>query len=196
MTSETFDAAIVTGTGIKEDGSLPASAQKNIEKAIELYQSGIIPRIIFSGKWAWTLTYNPPMTESEAMKRIAITRGIPESDIITETESVTTVSNMCNVKKNILIPLGYRNLLFIVPHEVLTPRYRYNAQKVMGPSYRIEIISSDLEYPPETLAKLESSEPGKLEDAKKFYEGLTEGDHEIIYKKAMEDLEKNYINKK
>lgn len=190
-----YDTGIVLGTGIKEDGSLPESAKKNILKIIELYQSGIIPRVIFSGKWAWNLKYTPPCTEADSMKKYAVDLGFPEDKILQDQESVTTVSNLCNVKKNILLPQNFNQVLLVVPHEVLIPRYQYNVQMVFGSEIKFDIISSGMEYSAETLQRLTDTEPGKLEDAKKFYGSLNPGDHETIYRKAMADLQDNYINK-
>jgi uncharacterized SAM-binding protein YcdF (DUF218 family) len=195
ISPETYDIAIVTGTGIKEDGSLPASAIANVRRAVDIYNSGSVEKIIFSGKWSWSVGYTPPVTEAKAMSQLALTLGIPESSIIIENESNTTVSNLCNIKSQKLIPNGWKNAIFIVAHPVLIPRFEYNVSHVLGPDYSYRIISSDLEYSPEILAKLTNSEPKKLEDTKKFYTDLPIGDHELISQKARKDLEDNYIKK-
>lgn len=69
-----------------------------VQKAIDLYKSGNIEKIILSGGIG---KKDNVSTESEAikMKRIALAQGIPESDLILEDKSTTTIENVQNVAK-------------------------------------------------------------------------------------------------
>lgn len=69
-----------------------------VQKAIDLYKSDKIEKIILSGGIGKNDNVS---TESEAikMKRIAVMQEIPESDLILEDKSTTTIENVQNVAK-------------------------------------------------------------------------------------------------
>lgn len=191
----TSDVAIVLGTGIKKDGSLPESCLSNVKTAVKLYQDKQVSKLIFSGKWAWNCIYTPPFTEAQAMKNLTLTLGVPESDIFTEDESVTTVSNLCNLKQNILIPNNFTSVTLVCISEVIRPRNEYNLKMVLGPDYTYDIVLAPSDYQPEFLDELARKEADKLIDCKNFYIDVTPGDHQTIKKLSDFDLQKNYLNK-
>ncbi|HOZ81184.1 MAG TPA: YdcF family protein, partial [Candidatus Woesebacteria bacterium] len=190
-----FDVALVLGTGIKQNGTLPDSCLANVNYAIELYQNKEVGKIIFSGKWAWNCKYQPPFTEALAMKRYALSKGIPDTDILIQDNAVTTVANLCDVKNNILIPRNYKSLIFISANDILKVRNQYNLEMVLGPDYTYEIRLSNFSYPPEITAELSAKESQKIIDCQKFFHGITPGDHELIAQLAQVDLDKNYLKK-
>lgn len=190
-----FDAALVLGTGIKQDGTLPDSSLANVDTAVLLYQNHEVSKLIFSGKWAWNCKYEPPFTEAAAMKQYALKKGVPESDILTDDTAVTTVSNLCSVKEKILIPQDLKKIIFVSANEILKVRNSYNLEMVLGPDFTFEIRLSNFKYPPEIAAELIAKESQKIADCQKFFHGITPGDHELISQLAQVDLDKNYINK-
>jgi len=197
MTENTKSAAaIIVGTGIRKDGVLPDSCVANLTTAIDLYQKQQISKIIVSGKWAWNCKFTPPLTEASAMKKYLLSKQIPEEDIFVEDNSVTTVSNLCQIKKDILIPNNFRSVIFISACDILQERNEYNLRMILGPNYNYQIINSDFSYPPQLYQELVAKESQKIIDCKNFYVNITPGDHQTIYKLAMDDLNKNYINKK
>lgn len=191
-----YDVAIVLGTGIKKDGSLPDSCLSNLKTAIKLYKDKSVSKLVFSGKWAWNVVFTPPMTEAMAMKQIAVSRNVPEADIFIEDESVTTVSNLCNIKEKILLPNNFKNIALICISDLVKDRNEYNLKMVLGPDYTYEIVLADSVYDPEKYNELKVIEADKLIDCKNFYIDITPGDHLTIKQKSDEDLQKNYINKK
>ncbi|HEY1074495.1 MAG TPA: YdcF family protein [Patescibacteria group bacterium] len=94
-----YDVALVLGSGIKPDGAIPESAKIRTQKAADLLTDGAVGHIIFSGKWTYGLAYTPPLTEAEAMAQYGKSLGLEASQYIIEKESVTTVSNFCNIKR-------------------------------------------------------------------------------------------------
>jgi|GEM_PF-1689102 len=192
----TYDVAIVLGTGIKKDGSLPDSCLSNLKTAIKLYKDKSVSKLIFSGKWAWNVVFTPPVTEAMAMKQIAVSRNVPETDIFIEDNSVTTVSNLCNIKEKILIPNNFKNVALICISDLVKDRNEYNLKMVLGPDYTYEIVLADSVYDPAKYQELKAIEADKLIDCKNFYIDITPGDHLTIQKKSDEDLKKNYINNK
>ncbi|MFZ2153593.1 MAG: YdcF family protein [Microgenomates group bacterium] len=189
-----FDAAIVLGTGIKQDGSLPDSCLSNLKTAIKLYKDKKVSKLIFSGRWAWNCKFTPPLTEALAMKQIAISRNVPESDVFIEDKSVTTVSNICNLKQNILIPNNYKNIILVCISDIVRDRNEYNLKMVLGPEYTYDIVITDSVYTPEKYEELKNIETEKLGECKKFYVGIAAGDHQTILEKSDYDLQKNYLH--
>lgn len=187
-----YNIILVLGTGIRADGSLPESAKALVEKAVSLCNKGVAPKIIFSGRWSYTLTYTPPTTEAEAMAQYAQSLGIPSEAIHIENESITTVSNLCLLKEQYLEPHAYRRIL-LVNLEPLSERAQCNVAMVFGPSYTVDVTYTPFSYPPEKLAHLLEQEKIKLAQAKQFHSNNKAGDHKAIYKAAMKDLEENYL---
>lgn len=190
-----YDVAIVLGTGIKQDGSLPDSCLSNLKTAVKLYKDKLVSKLIFSGKWAWNCKFTPPTTEAIAMKHIAISRNVPENDIFIEDESLTTVSNLCRIKEKILIPNSYQRIILVCISDIVKDRNEYNLKMVLGPDYVYEIIMADSVYSPEKYEELKNIEIDKLIDCKNFYIDIVPGDHQTILERSDSDLQKNYINK-
>lgn len=182
--------AVVLGTGIKEDGLLPASSVACVQKAVELQKENKVFEILFSGKWAWNLNYRPPVTEAEAMEELAKEYGATVT--AKGEEGQTTVRNLCWVKMRYLKPHNYLDPVFIIPSSILQDRFEYNVQMVLGPEYKYQIVSADFQYPVEKINQLQESEKQKLQDCIKFYEGIIPGEDQKIYELSLKDLKENY----
>lgn len=63
------------------------------EKAVELFKTGLAPKMILSGRGPFYGDENE-MTEAEKYAAIALRSGIPEEDIIIEDASITTPDNV------------------------------------------------------------------------------------------------------
>ena len=70
-------AAIVFGAGLNSDGTPTTVLRDRVETAVQLYQKGIIEKILMSGDNRF-LDYNEP----GAMKAYAVQLGIPADDLI------------------------------------------------------------------------------------------------------------------
>lgn len=69
-----------------------AKTPTRIEKAIELYHQGLAPKMMLSGGNPF---YNQnPISEAEKYRDIAIQKGVPAENIITETISITLPDNV------------------------------------------------------------------------------------------------------
>jgi hypothetical protein len=185
-----YDVAIVLGTGIRKDGTLPESCVVNVKKAVELYRQKQVAKLVFSGKWAWNCIYIPPFTEAHAMKLIAKSHGVPENDILVEDDSVTVASGLCNVKEKYLIPNSYKSIAVICISDVLKERFELNLYMILGPEYAYEIIMSPSVYTPEKYQELKDIETKKMVEARKFFENIVPGDHSTIYLLGMDDINK------
>lgn len=185
-----FDAVIVLGTGIKQDGQLPDSSIRNIKRAVELYKNRHTQKLILAGKWAWNCKYTPRLTEAAAMRLVALNRGIPAVDILIEDQSSTIGSNLCNVKEKILIPNNFKNIALICISDVIKERMELNLKMILGPDYTCEVIMAESSYTPEKYEELKMIESKKMPEALKFYSNITPGDHETIYRLGEEDIKR------
>lgn len=86
-----FDYVIIHGAGLLGGERVSKLLMDRLDKAIEVYrQDPTSPKLIPSGGKGPDET----ISEAEAMKRYLISRGIPESDIIPEDQSTTTLENL------------------------------------------------------------------------------------------------------
>lgn len=88
------DAAIVLGAAIWGEELSPVFRER-INHALDLYRSGKVRKIIFTGGQG---NENEP-TESSAARRYAVERGIPEEGILVEESSHTTYQNLFYAKQ-------------------------------------------------------------------------------------------------
>ena len=83
------DYVIVLGCGIWPDGSPTLALIYRLDKAVEYYRKNPLIKIIVSGGKG----PDEPVPEAEAMAEFLIKEGIPESSIIAETRSTSTMEN-------------------------------------------------------------------------------------------------------
>ena len=88
------DAAIVLGAAVW-DKELSPVFRERVNHALNLYRSGKVRKIIFTGGQG---NNNEP-TESSAARQYATERGIPEEDILIEESSHTTYENLFYAKQ-------------------------------------------------------------------------------------------------
>jgi len=69
------DAIVVLGGGVGESGKAGGGYQERVKQAVDLYQQGQAPRIIFCSGFTWSLQ------EAEVMKDLALAEGISGSAI-------------------------------------------------------------------------------------------------------------------
>lgn len=84
-----YDVGIVLGARVQDDIPTREFAAR-IDHAIDLYRRGIIHNIVFTGG-------NPPpklSIDSEAARRYAVKRGVPDGATFTEPRSRTTLENL------------------------------------------------------------------------------------------------------
>ena len=72
----TADVVVVLGGGVEPDGSLPPVARTRVERAVELYERRVAPRLVLSGRCGLT-SPDPDVTEAAAMAAHAWTLGVP-----------------------------------------------------------------------------------------------------------------------
>lgn len=108
------DAAIVMGAAVYRDRPSPVFRER-INHAIELYQSGKVNALIFTGGQD---AYDS-IAESEAARTYAIQAGVAETDIFIETSSTDTEENLSEASRIVAIQDFKRVLIVSDPMHML-----------------------------------------------------------------------------
>jgi uncharacterized SAM-binding protein YcdF (DUF218 family) len=130
------DAIVVLGRGVRADGSLGLIARGRVDRALELFQHGVAPRIVFSGRSALMGDDDPAVTEADAMKAHALARGLAADAAITEDESRDTIGNAFFTWRRWLQPNAWRSIR-VVTTDYHIPRAAWIFRKVLGASYDV-----------------------------------------------------------
>ena len=83
------DAIVVLGASVKPDGTPSGILQDRLDDGIALYFAGAAPKIIMSGDNG-TESYN----ECWAMKRYAVSKGVPSEDVFCDHAGFSTYETM------------------------------------------------------------------------------------------------------
>jgi hypothetical protein len=175
--SAEFDAVLVLGCGIHDDGSLPDGPKESVDSAAELYNAGKAPRIILAGNVSYKSTFTPPVSESEAMYAYARMIGLPDSALYIENESKDTLGNAYFTKIRYLMPQHMRRLAVMLGPNHSVERVRYIFRKVLGDQFDTTFIEHSAKRAAET-----KRENGSLKLIKIWLDGIVDGDHEAIWR--------------
>ncbi len=105
-----FDYVIIHGAGLLQGGTVSPLLKDRLDKAVKIYRRDPTPpKMIPSGGKG----RDENVSEAEAMARYLIEQGIPETDIIREDRSSTTLENL-KFSKEILDSLGGRKYTALV----------------------------------------------------------------------------------
>ncbi|MQR02357.1 YdcF family protein [Glaciimonas soli] len=85
------DVAIVFGNKVNPDGSVSPRLAARLNKAVELYNSGIIPNLIVSGGIG-----KEGIDEAIAMRKYLVDRKIPSTSILVDSQGNTTADTAKN----------------------------------------------------------------------------------------------------
>ncbi len=86
-----FDYVIIHGAGLLDGKRVSKLLADRLDKAIEVYRKDPTPpKLIPSGGQG----EDESLSEAEAMRAYLIEKGIPESDVILESQSTTTLENL------------------------------------------------------------------------------------------------------
>jgi uncharacterized SAM-binding protein YcdF (DUF218 family) len=85
-----FDVIIVLGTSADADGNPEPRQLARVTEAVQEYERGIAPRILFTGA-----AVKNQFVEAKVMARSAHALGIPDSAILIEPQARNTIENAC-----------------------------------------------------------------------------------------------------
>ncbi len=104
------DFLVVLGAGMNSDGTLHESSKLRVIKAVELFQAGAAPMLLFTGGRA--IETGP--SSGSMMAQLAVNLGVPPVAIITETRSLSTLQNalfsmpkMASARRIIIVTEGF-----------------------------------------------------------------------------------------
>jgi len=83
-----FDALVVPGCAVREDGTASNALRRRTLHAVELWRQGAAPRLVLTGGHG-----RFPPSEAEAAAAIAREAGMPDGALLLESRSTTTAEN-------------------------------------------------------------------------------------------------------
>ena len=125
------DCVVVLGCQVKADGTLSDMLKDRLDRAVALYKSGAAPKILMSGDHG-TKYYD----EVGAMKKYALSEGVPSEDIFTDHAGFSTYETVFRAKE----VFGVKRAI-IVTQEYHLYRALYIAEKLGVEAYG---VASDL----------------------------------------------------
>ena len=111
-----FDAIIVLGAQVKEDGSPSVQLSWRLEKALSAWQLNPVPIVVCGGQGL-----DEPKPEAEVMKAWLEENGVEESWILTDPDSVNTEQNLENAGRILKEVEGVQTVV-IVSSDYHVPR--------------------------------------------------------------------------
>lgn len=88
-----YDAALVLGCGVYNNSIPSPLLRERLDAVIELYEAGLIKRIIVSGDHG-----QPEYNEVRVMKKYAIDKGVPSEAIFMDHAGFSTYESVCRAE--------------------------------------------------------------------------------------------------
>lgn len=173
------EAIIVLAGGINRDGTLSLTSQERTDAGIELFKNGDAPIILFSGSWSFMFPNPPDILESEGMKKYAISKGVPEENILTELKSKDTLGNAYFCKVDFAKPRDWKKII-IVTSDFHINRTKYLFGKVFGPGFFMDYHAVPTKLSSENLAYSLEMERKQLILSKQWLDLIVDGDDKAI----------------
>jgi uncharacterized SAM-binding protein YcdF (DUF218 family) len=101
------DVAVVLGSKVFEDGTPSARLAARLDKAVRLFQSGLVRQVIVSGG-----TGVEGVDEAQAMKAYLVARQVPAERVWVDSEGVTTRATARN-SAALMRAHGWRSALLV-----------------------------------------------------------------------------------
>ena len=103
-----FDAIVVLGARLDEDGAPSPAMARRTARGIALFEAGLAPLLILSGG----ATAAGAVSEAEAMRRLALEAGVPGASMLLETASRSTWEN-ATMTRRLMSERGLRSGLLV-----------------------------------------------------------------------------------
>ena len=135
-----FDLLIILSKDRNKDGSFDNEFKARLDKGIEFYKLKKTKKIAVPGKYGQT-DRHIITTHAQDMKKYLLQKGVKESHILYEEESLDTVSQAIFTKSKIVLPLKMEKIAIISSNYHL-PRVKVLFDFVFGDGYKIEYFSA------------------------------------------------------
>lgn len=143
------DAIVVLGGGVHPDGTLPPVARARVERAVELFERGVAPRLILSGRCGLSGP-EPSVTEAAAMAEHAAGFGVPRSALFLEDDAKDTLGNAYFTRERFLEPNDWTSIR-VVTSDFHLSRAAWVFRKILGPGYDVSFVSAPSGLSPREL---------------------------------------------
>ncbi len=135
---DAYDTIVPLCHWLNPDGSLTDEFRGRMDTAIGLYFEGRGKTFTANGKYG-PRHPDTSVTLTEAMKKHAIERGVNPADIFKDEESLDTVGNAYFVKRDVVIPNGWKSLA-VVSSDYHMLRAETIFDLIFGPEYTIDYV--------------------------------------------------------
>lgn len=136
MSSMTSEALIIPGGGLTPQEQLTDGAARRMDTAVAAWRQGVAPHLVTSGGHSFKLKRVHSVTEAEAMKRYAITMGVPAEAVTKEEPSLETIGNALFTKTDVVVPNDWEHLTVVTSVSHL-PRVLKVFRHVYGNDFEI-----------------------------------------------------------
>jgi len=127
----TYDAILVFGAGINQDGELTLDSRVRVDLAVARWKAHVAPMIVFCGKWSFSRSDVPIKTEADGMADYAVSLGVDRANTLTEQRSTDTLGNAYFAFKDFIERQGWKHVLVIVADYHISRTAHY-CRKVFG----------------------------------------------------------------
>lgn len=138
MSSITYDAIIVLGKGVLENGQPPAIVKQEITEALRLAQQTGVKAVIFSGEHWGLLRQKYSSSEAVAMRQFALAQLVDEKNkplLLLEEQSKDTIGNA--VFSKAMIDRRHWKIILVLSTEYHLPRVRKIFGQIFGTEYQL-----------------------------------------------------------
>lgn len=143
------DAIVVLGGGVHPEGTLPPVARARVERAVELFENGVAPRIILTGRCGLSAP-EPAVTEAAAMAAYAAEFGVPRGALFLEDDAKDTLGNAYFTRERFLEPNDWTSIR-VVTSDFHLSRAAWCFRKMLGPGYDVSFVSAPSGLSPREL---------------------------------------------
>ena len=143
------DAIVVLGGGVHPDGTLPPVARARVQRGVELFESGVAPRLILSGRCGLSAA-EPAVTEAAAMAAYAEEFGVPRAALFLEDDAKDTLGNAYFTRERFLEPNDWTSIR-VVTSDFHMSRAAWCFRKILGPGYDVSFVSAPSGLSPREL---------------------------------------------
>lgn len=172
------DAVVVLGGGVGPGGALPLVARARVERAAEVFHSGIAPRLVLSGLCG-LMEPEPAVSEAAAMAAYAVELGVPREAMLLEDESRDTLGNAYFTRERYLEPNGWSSIR-VVTSDFHLSRAAWVFRKVLGGAYDFSFVSAASGLSPRELIDRAVEECRILIFLNEWLEALDEADDDAL----------------
>lgn len=100
------DAVVVFSGGVGESGKAGQGYAERVERAVELYHRGLVPELVFLSGYVYTVN------ETELMRTLARSLGVPESAIAVVSQGHNTVEYV-RLARQLAQARGWRSIMLV-----------------------------------------------------------------------------------